>query len=241
MDDRQLARRLARDARRVGKAALRQEQGHARAVARHARLVARARHDLPVRAVTAAGSGALVLTGVGPQELWILSAVAALAAVRSLSRLLAPAPVPPALLPAALRPGPRPGPVALAPPPPPPHPGSAAFPAVRRLHAARSDLLRLVPLVAPAGREQAEQAWQAAGEADAALRWQAARLAAVEPHRGADVELLTRLEDGVRAQEALVAAMADLVAASADPLATLRLQDATDALHGLAQGLRELR
>lgn len=237
MDDRQLARRLARDGRRVGKAALRQEQAHARALARHARLVARARHDLPVRAVTAAGSGALVLTGVGPQELWILSAVAALAAVRSLSRLLAPAPVPPALLPAAL----RPGPVALAPPPPPPHPGSAAFPAVRRLHAARSDLLRLLPLVAPAGREQAEQAWQAAGEADAALRWQAARLAAVEPHRGADVELLTRLEDGVRAQEALVAAMADLVAASADPLATLRLQDATDALHGLAQGLRELR
>jgi len=237
VDDRQLARRLARDGRRVGKAALRQEQAHARALARHARLVARARHDLPVRAVTAAGSGALVLTGVGPQELWILSAVAALAAVRSLSRLLAPAPVPPALLPAAL----RPGPVALAPPPPPPHPGSAAFPAVRRLHAARSDLLRLLPLVAPAGREQAEQAWQAAGEADAALRWQAARLAAVEPHRGADVELLTRLEDGVRAQEALVAAMADLVAASADPLATLRLQDATDALHGLAQGLRELR
>ena len=38
-----------------------------------------------------------------------------------------------------------------------------------------------------------------------------------------------------------MAAVADLVAASADPLASGRLQDATDALHGLAQGLREVR
>ena len=33
----------------------------------------------------------------------------------------------------------------------------------------------------------------------------------------------------------------DLVSASADPLATARLQEATDTLHGLAQGLREVR
>jgi hypothetical protein len=43
------------------------------------------------------------------------------------------------------------------------------------------------------------------------------------------------------AQERLVAGLADLVSASADPHATMRLQDATDALHGLAQGLREVR
>src|SRR5438046_1101431 len=73
------------------------------------------------------------------------------------------------------------------------------------------------------------------------LRWQAARLAAVEPHRGAEPELVDLLYSGVVAQERLVAGMADLVSASADPLATTRLQDATDALHGLAQGLREVR
>ena len=86
----------------------------------------------------------------------------------------------------------------------------------------------------------AAEAWAAAGEADAALRWQAARLAAVEPHRGADAHLMRSLYDGVAAQERLVGAVADLVAAS-DPLAVGRLQDATDALHGLAQGLREVR
>ena len=37
------------------------------------------------------------------------------------------------------------------------------------------------------------------------------------------------------------AAVADLVVASADPFAGTRLQDATDAVHGLAQGLREVR
>jgi hypothetical protein len=105
----------------------------------------------------------------------------------------------------------------------------------------RSELVRLLPLVAPGGRSAAEEAWQAAGEADAALRWQAARLAAVEPHRGADPELLRPLFDGVQAQERLVLAVADLVAASADPGSTTRLLDATDALHGLAQGLREVR
>jgi hypothetical protein len=46
---------------------------------------------------------------------------------------------------------------------------------------------------------------------------------------------------GVEAQERLVTAVADLVAACVDPHATARLQDATDALHGLAQGLREVR
>ncbi|MCW2615510.1 MAG: hypothetical protein JWN08_2504, partial [Frankiales bacterium] len=68
-----------------------------------------------------------------------------------------------------------------------------------------------------------------------------ARLSAVEPHRGADPALLRSLYDGVACQEELVQAVADLVAASADPLAGTRLRDATDAVHGLAQGLREVR
>lgn len=86
----------------------------------------------------------------------------------------------------------------------------------------------------------AAEAWAAAVEADAVLRWQAVRLAAVEPHRGADAHVMRSLYDGVAAQERLVGGVADLVAASADPLAVARLQDATDALHGLAQGLREV-
>ncbi|MDP9435990.1 MAG: hypothetical protein M3P93_12685, partial [Actinomycetota bacterium] len=93
-----------------------------------------------------------------------------------------------------------------------------------------------------------QEAWSAAAEADAALRWQAARLAAVEPHRGADPHLLDALLDGVACQERLVTAVADLVAASADPTlgsrdasAARRLQDVTDRLHGLADGLRSLR
>ncbi len=77
-------------------------------------------------------------------------------------------------------------------------PRSAAFPAVRRLEAVREELRRLLPLVAPAGQEAAEEAWQAAAEADTALRWQAARLAAVEPHRGAEPELLRDAGGGRR-------------------------------------------
>ncbi len=105
----------------------------------------------------------------------------------------------------------------------------------------RDELVRLLPLVSPAGSAVAAEAWQAAGEADAALRWQAARLAAVEPHRGADPELLRPLYVGVVRQEELVVAVCDLVVASADPLAAARLQDATDAVAGLAQGLRAVR
>ena len=124
---------------------------------------------------------------------------------------------------------------------PQPHPRSAAFPSVRRLEQVRGALRSLLPLVGPAGREVAEEAWAAAAENDAALRWQAARLAAAEPHRGVDPAELARLEAGVAAQEGLVQAVADLVAASADPAAGARLQDVTDRLHGLAEGLREVR
>ena len=226
--DSSLARQLAQDARRAAKAHERAAQAQAKAVRRRERLLTRARHRLPVHSLALLGSGTYALA-VSPDPLvWAIGVAAALGVVRSVSVLRDPPPAPVAVQ-------------ALPPVAPPPDVRSAAWPAVRRLEAVRAHLVRLVPLVAPAGRTAAEEAWHAAAEADGALRWQAARLAAVEPHRGADPELLRPLYAGVDAQERLVAAMADLVAASADPCATARLRDATDALHGLAQGLREVR
>ena len=158
-----------------------------------------------------------------------MALVGAVGAVRSVGRLTAPPPATrPALLPVP----------AVA---PPPAAGSAAFPAVRRLEAVRVELGRLLPLVPAGCRAAAEEAWEAAAQSDAALRWQAARLAAVEPHRGAEPRLLAELEDGVAEQERLVVALADLVAAGADPGARTRLRDAADRLQGLAEGLREVR
>ena len=227
--DRQLQRRLTRDARSADRSAARAQDRHLRAVARHERGLRRARRHLPVFACVSIGSLLSVLE-LGAGSLWLLVAgVTGVGAARSGALLLRPPAAPQAPSLAALRV-----------PPPPPY-ASAAFPAVRRLEAARAALTRLLPLVAPAGREVAEEAWRAAGEADNALRWQAARLAAVEPHRGAEPALVDLLFSGVAAQERLVAGLADLVSASADPQATNRLQDATDALHGLARGLREVR
>ncbi|GAC1442529.1 MAG: hypothetical protein NVS3B26_00070 [Mycobacteriales bacterium] len=228
MDDQRLVRRLARDARAADRVAARVARGHRRALARAVRLRHRARRHLPAQLLVTVGSTAAVV-GLGAGKDWLLLAAGSgLLTVRSAARLVRPVaiPTPPARAAAA------------APPPPV---GSAAFPAVRRLEVARQALTRLLPLVAPAGREAAEQAWRCAADNDHALRWQAARLAAVEPHRGAEPELLALLHAGVDAQERLVAGLADLVSASADPHAVLRLQDATDALHGLAAGLRELR
>lgn len=227
-DDRALARRLQRDALAMAKASARAERAHAKAVRRSEKRRRQARRRLPLQSVVALGAGVATVPADDPWAFGALGVVAALAAVRSLGHLLAPE-TPPA--------GVAPAPAVPLPPPV----RSAAFPAVRRLEAVREELRRLLPLVAPAGREAAEEAWQAAAEADAALRWQAARLAAVEPHRGAEPALLHALAEGVACQERLVGAVADLVAASADPLAGSRLQDATDALHGLAQGLREVR
>jgi hypothetical protein len=226
-DDRRLARRLAREARLADKVASRAARLHARAVVRQQRQRLRARRWLPAEVAVCAGSvvGAGVL-GFG--DGWLVVAVGSgLLALRSAGRLVRPATLPPPALPAAAV-------------PPPPGPSSAAFPAVRRLEEARLALAKLLPLVAPAGRDAAEEAWRCAQDNDRALRWQAARLAAVEPHRGAEPQLMRLLEDGVQAQERLVAGMADLVSASADPHAVLRLQDATDALHGLAAGLRDV-
>ena len=227
-DDRQLAEQLQRDARAAAKAAARAQASYAKAVRRRTRKVAKARRRLPFQSVLAGGASSYALLVEPGLLVGSVATVAALAAVRSVAVLLGPAPPPLRALPAP----------AIAPPPPV---TSAAFPAVRRLEVVREELRRLLPLVSPAGREAAEEAWQAASEADSALRWQAARIAAVEPHRGAEPALMRTLEEGVRCQEKLVAAVADLVAASADPLASARLHDVTDALHGLAQGLREVR
>jgi hypothetical protein len=227
-DDRRLARRLDREARAAEKVNARALRTHAKAVARRDRLVQSARERLPRQAViTAAAVGGAVAWHA--EALYLVAAVFGVRGLRSAVHLLHSPPVPPVPV----------QPAAACPPPPPV--GSAAFPAVRRLESVRVELLRLVPLVAPVGVDAAEEAWRAAAEADVALRWQAARLAAVEPHRGAEPALLEQLLAGVAAQERLVAGLADLVAASADPIATLRLQDATDALHALAMGLRELQ
>ncbi len=227
--DRQLAKRLARDARLAAKVSARAHALQVRAVRRREKAVARARRALPWQGGALLGSTAWALTADPGLAVGVVGFVAMLGGIRSVGVLLSPAPQPaPAQAPAL--------PVA-----PPPDPRSAAWPAVRRLEAVRVELTRLLPLVSAAGRPAAEEAWHAAAESDAALRWQAARLAAVEPHRGADAELLHPLYAGVEAQERLVTAVADLVAACADPRASARLQDATDALHGLAQGLREVR
>jgi hypothetical protein len=230
--DHQLAKRLSRNARAAEQAAARAHAGQLKAAHRRLRAVARARRALPWQGSVFAAGAVYSFSAPGPFDdvAGFLGFLAALGALRSVSVLVGPPPAPP---PPAIAP---PAPIA-----PPPDPRSAAWPAVRRLEAVREDLVRLLPLVAPAGRSVADEAWHAAAEADAALRWQAARLAAVEPYRGADPELMRALYAGVEAQERLVLAVADLVAASADPLATARLQDATDALHGLAQGLREVR
>ena len=237
--DQQLAKRLRRSAEAAAKLQARAELAALRASQRRERRIDRARRRLPGQLVVAIGAGLATLPSDAELVLASISAVAGLAAIRSIGFVFGshpPAPVAPARHRAGLLSVPSVPPVPM---PPPAH--SAAFPAVRRLERVRAELYRLLPLVAPVGREAGEQAWHAAAEADTALRWQAARLAAVEPHRGADPELLRHLEEGVACQEQLVTAVADLVAASADPLARGRLQDATDALHGLAQGLRELR
>lgn len=229
--DRQLAKRLSREATAAAKASARAEQVHAKAVARRERRRLRARRALPLQAGLALAWG-LVTVPVDGGLAVVAGTLAVLQGARATGSVV------------RLRRPPLPALTALppvAPVAPPPDVRSAAWPAVRRLEAVRSELTRLLPLVAPAGRDVATEAWQAAAEADAALRWQAARLAAVEPHRGAPPDLLRPLYDGVACQEALLAAVADLVVASADPYAGTRLQDATDAVHGLAQGLREVR
>jgi hypothetical protein len=229
--DRRLARQMARDAEQARLAQARAAREHQQAVARRQRVLERSRRAIPTWSAISGGAALATIPVDGGLSV-ALATLAGAGAVRigvAARRLWRPPPVPPA--PPSLQPG----------LPPPPHPRSAAFPAVRRLEHVRGALQSLVPLVAPAGREAAEEAWTVAAETDTALRWQAARLAAAEPHRGVDPQLLATLEEGVTAQERLVQAVADLVAASADPHGGERLQDVTDRLHGLAAGLREVR
>lgn len=227
--DRQLAKRLTRDARVAAKASARAHALQVRTARRREKARLRARRALPWQGGALAAAAAYTAAVDPFLPVGIVGFLAMIGGIRSVAALVGP---------------PAPQVVALPPTPPvapPPDPRSAAWPAIRRLEVVRYELVRLIPLVAPAGRAVADEAWRAAGEADAALRWQATRLAAVEPYRGADPDLMRPLYAGVEAQERLVTAVADLVAASADPMATSRLQDATDALHGLAQGLREVR
>jgi hypothetical protein len=228
VQDWRLAALRGREARAAAKAQQRQQLAHAKAVHRRERAQAEAREALPRHAVVtvAAALASWPLDGGLGVVAVVVSGISGLKAYRDVCRLRRP-PLPP--LPSL--------PVAV----PAPHPRSAAFPAVHRLEAAHRELTRLLPLVAPIGREAAAEAWHAAAEADGALRWQAARLAAVEPVRGLEQAVLQPLYDGVATQERLVTAVADLVVASTDPLAVSRLQDATDALQGLAAGLREVR
>lgn len=202
---------------------------HQAALARRERVLRTERHALPTWSLTAAGAvvAAVPTTGT-PREAFLAVGLLAVGRVGLAARRLRnPPPVP--ALPAAAQPAAPSVPAR-----------SAAAPAVRRLDAARADLQRLLPLVAPVGADAAAEAWTAGAQADTDLRWQAARLAAAEPHLGVDAGLLASLEAGVVSQEGLVHAVADLVAASADPRSDRRLQDVTERLRGLAAGLREV-
>jgi hypothetical protein len=146
---------------------------------------------------------------------------------------------------------PRPARAARAAPLPPV--GSAARGPLQRLAERERVLADLLAHLGPA----AEDPRLVAAGAAAALRTHGARMAAVEAARhgaapasraGLDTALAVlarQLDDGVAGYDALVAAAAAAVAASAtlqagDPVLAQRLTDATDALAGLAQGLREV-
>lgn len=239
-------RRMERELAKAAQARARTETRYAVAVARREHRLAKARRSVPVSLAVAATGAGLAVFDFGPEPvMWAGAVVFALRASRAAAVLGTP-------------PVPAPAPVAAGPAPAPGR-RSAARPYVERLDQAHLDLRRLLPLVGAGGREVAQQAWDAAAAADHALRWQAARLAGVEPHRGVDPELLDPLEEGVGDQERLVLAVADLVSASADPgravaepgspapgrlgvgAGVSRLREAADAVLGLAAGLREVR
>lgn len=139
------------------------------------------------------------------------------------------------------------------PPPAPPRRFSPARPAVDRLSRGAATLRALLARLGPAARDTATEA----ADAERSLRELAARADAVdaalavapfEAHAGlreAQVMLLARLDEGIRAYEWLVAAAAESVAAGAagpgDAFSRQRLAEATERLHGLAAGLHELR
>jgi len=143
----------------------------------------------------------------------------------------------------------------VMPPRPAPLPpaGSAARGALVRLAERERVLADLLVHLGPAADDPRLVAADAAG----ALRTHGARVTAVEAARrgappdsraGLDAAVMVlarQLDDGVDGYDALVIAAADAVSASAslqtgDPVLALRLTDATDALAGLARGLREV-
>lgn len=138
------------------------------------------------------------------------------------------------------------------PAPPPPPAGSVAREPMATLAARERTLGELLVLLGPAAGDTAAEARAAAD----VLRERAGRIVTLESARAdaprdAKPELAgaiglahTQLTDGVAAYERLVSAAASAVAAAGgDPNTALtdhRLRDATDALSGLAAGLREI-
>lgn len=142
-------------------------------------------------------------------------------------------------------------PLPAPPPAPPPH-GSAARQPMERLAARERTLANLFALLGPPGRDAAGEAAAAAR----ALRVRAERIVVVEAARrdappqaipeldDALISMCTTLNDGVDAYDRLVTAAAGAVSASiddrTDALTAVRMADTTDALAGLARGLREV-
>jgi hypothetical protein len=136
--------------------------------------------------------------------------------------------------------------------------GSKARAPMQRLSSAEESLSELLEQllpgsgVAPVPASAIVATRSAADEAAGELRKLAAQLAAVEgaaahagrSRRGSLSEAATtvrrKLEEGVDAYGALVAAAGETVAASASPMSRRRLTDATDHLGGLAVALAEL-
>ncbi len=129
---------------------------------------------------------------------------------------------------------------------------SAAAPVVARLNYATKTMPHLLDKLGPHAGDTAREA----AAAHAALRQLAARVAVVEQTLpvapvesreallGVRAGLVGQLDHGVRAYERLTGAAAECVAALArggDTLAVQRLTEASDALHGLAAGLTEVK
>jgi hypothetical protein len=148
----------------------------------------------------------------------------------------------------------RAAPPAFTPPPAPlPPRGSVARPALDRLAERERALGGLLTHLG----SSADDIRPTAADAAAALRELGSRVAAVDAARqgagasargpldSAVAALVRQLDQGVEAYDALVVAAADALSASAtlragDPALTRRLTEATDALAGLAAGLREV-
>lgn len=214
---------------------------------RHERRRRRARRSLAVRSVVTIGLAWIAsVVGASPgielgEVFWgsvaAIGAVSTVSAGRKVWRLER---------------GPRP--LRAAAPPPLPPPGSAARQPLERLASRERALGDLLTVLGPAAGDVGADAAVAA----AALRAHAGRLITVESARnGAPAEaragldsalaaLRQQLEEGVSAYDRMVTAAADAVSAhtsgAGDGMASgmLRLEDASDALLGLARGLREV-